>query len=205
LERAGRLEEKFGGGSITAFPIIETQAGNMSAYIPTNVISITDGQIYLETEAFNAGIRPAINPGLSVSRVGGSAQTKAMRKIAGPLRTELAQYRELASFAQFSADLDKDTQDRLRHGERIVEMLKQGQYAPASLENMILCFFAASERFFNDVNVEDVGEYEQKLIKYFEKNHKDILGEIKEKKELQAGLEQKLKECLLKFKEDIKS
>ena len=205
LERAGRLEEKFGGGSITAFPIIETQAGNMSAYIPTNVISITDGQIYLETEAFNSGIRPAINPGLSVSRVGGSAQTKAMRKIAAPLRTELAQYRELASFAQFSADLDKDTQDRLHHGERIVEILKQGQYAPVSLANMVLIFFAATSRFFSDVNVEEIGECEKKMIKYFEKNHREILDEIKEKKELPAELEAKIKDCLQKFREELQS
>ena len=204
LERAGRLEEKFGGGSITAFPIIETQAGNMSAYIPTNVISITDGQIYLETEAFNAGVRPAINPGLSVSRVGGSAQTKAIRKIAAPLRTELAQYRELASFAQFSADLDKDTQDRLHHGERIIEVLKQGQYSPVSLENMTLTFFAVTNRFFGDVNVEDIAECEKKLVRYFERTGPEILKEIREKKEISAELEEKIRESLTQFKKDLR-
>ena len=205
LERAGRLEEKFGGGSITAFPIIETQAGNMSAYIPTNVISITDGQIYLETEAFNSGIRPAINAGLSVSRVGGDAQTKAMKAIARPIRTELAQYRELASFAQFSADLDKDTKDRLHHGERIMEVMKQGQYEPVILEHMALTFFAASNRFLSDVKVEDINEYEKKVIRYFEREHRDILDEIRDKKEISADLEVKIKECLKQFKNENQS
>jgi len=196
LERAGRLEKRYGGGSITAFPIIETQSGNMAAYIPTNVISITDGQIYLETEAFNSGIRPAINPGLSVSRVGGAAQYKAMRKIASPLRTELAQYRELASFAQFSADLDKDTQDRLRHGERIVEVLKQKQYSPAVFENMVLTFFAASNRFFDEIKVEDVTAAELKMIQYFKDHHKDILDEIRTKRELSEEMESRIKAIL---------
>ena len=202
LERAGRLEEKFGGGSITAFPIIETQAGNMSAYIPTNVISITDGQIYLETEAFNAGIRPAINAGLSVSRVGGSAQTKAMRKIAGPLRTELAQYRELASFAQFSSDLDKDTRDRLNHGERIVEIMKQEQYAPATLEQMILIFFAATNRFFTDTEVGEISEYQKKMVRYFERNNQEILTELRELKDISPELEVKIKDALEQFKNE---
>ncbi|MCL2099266.1 MAG: F0F1 ATP synthase subunit alpha [Oscillospiraceae bacterium] len=204
LERAGRLEEKYGGGSITAFPIIETQAGNMSAYIPTNVISITDGQIYLETEAFNSGIRPAINPGLSVSRVGGAAQVKAMRRIAGPLRTELAQYRELASFAQFSADLDKDTQDRLHHGERIIEILKQNQYEPVELEYMILILYAATNYFFESVNVEDVLGIERQMIQYFKDSHREIMDEIKSKREISDELESKIKECLQQFKKDIK-
>jgi len=202
LERAGRLEEKFGGGSITAFPIIETQAGNMSAYIPTNVISITDGQIYLETEAFNAGIRPAINAGLSVSRVGGDAQTKAMKTIARPIRTELAQYRELASFAQFSADLDKDTSDRLNHGERIVEVMKQGQYEPVALEYMVLIFFAATNRFFTDVEVADITEYQTKMLRYFDRDHKEILAEIKEKQDIPAELDAKIKEALAQFKKE---
>ncbi|MDR0469022.1 MAG: F0F1 ATP synthase subunit alpha [Peptococcaceae bacterium] len=193
LERAGRLEERYGGGSITAFPIVETQAGNMAAYIPTNVISITDGQIYLETELFNAGVRPAINPGLSVSRIGGAAQYKAMRRIAAPLRTELAQYRELASFAQFSADLDRDTQYRLRHGERIVECLKQEQFAPAGFEHMILVFFAAANRYLDEVAIEDMGEYEQKIIKHFENYHSDILEDIKETRELSEELESRMK------------
>jgi len=205
LERAGRLEAKFGGGSITAFPVIETQEGNMSAYIPTNVISITDGQIYLETEAFNAGIRPAINPGLSVSRVGGKAQHKAMSKIAAPMRTELAQYRELASFAQFSADLDKDTQERLRHGERVVEILKQEQFTPTSFERMIIVFFSATNRFFQNVKIEEIAEYENKIFKYFEDNHKDILQEIKDKKDISAELGEKMKECLKKFEKENKA
>ena len=205
LERAGRLEEKYGGGSITAFPIIETQAGNMSAYIPTNVISITDGQIYLETEAFNAGIRPAINPGLSVSRVGGAAQTKAMRSIAGPLRTELAQYRELASFAQFSADLDRDTQARLYHGERMVEILKQGQYAPVAAEYMVLILFAATNRLFDGVAVERVLEWENSLIEHFRFEHSKIMDSIKENmkdKGIPADLAETLKELLKTFKEE---
>lgn len=175
LERAGRLTKEKGGGSITALPIIETQGGDMSAYIATNVISITDGQIYLETEAFNAGIRPAINPGLSVSRVGGSAQRPAMKKIAAPLRTELAQYKELESFAQFSSDLDKDTRQRLKHGERIVEILKQPQYAPFSLAEELLIFFAITNYCFLDINVEDVPDFGNELISYFHEWHDDLL------------------------------
>ena len=204
LERAGRLEEKYGGGSITAFPIIETQAGNMSAYIPTNVISITDGQIYLETEAFNAGIRPAINPGLSVSRVGGAAQTKAMRKIAGPLRTELAQYRELASFAQFSADLDKDTLSRLNHGERMVEILKQGQYAPVVAEEMILVLFAATNRLFEGVEVDRMLKWEQDLLERFrlEESHRKVMDELREKKEVSDELAETIMKYLEQFKEE---
>ena len=204
LERAGRLEEKYGGGSITAFPIIETQAGNMSAYIPTNVISITDGQIYLETEAFNSGIRPAINPGLSVSRVGGAAQTKAMKKIAGPLRTELAQYRELASFAQFSADLDKDTQSRLHHGERMVEILKQGQYEPIAPEYMILILFAATNHFFDEVdNLDKVLEWEQAMFEYFKlESHRAVMDEIREKKEVSDELAKTVGEYLEQFKQE---
>ena len=204
LGRAGRLEEKYGAGSITAFPIIETQAGNMSAYIPTNVISITDGQIYLETEMFSAGIRPAMNPGLSVSRVGGAAQYKAMRKIAAPLRTELAQYRELASFAQFSADLDKDTQDRLSHGERIIEILKQPQNTPIPFELMIIDLFAASNKFFQDVHVEDVTAYKQKLSEYFAENCKDILNELATSRDISDDLSARIKSVLAEFKEKVK-
>lgn len=205
LERSGRLEDSYGGGSITAFPIIETQAGNMSAYIPTNVISITDGQIYLETESFNSGVRPAINPGLSVSRVGGSAQIKAMRKISAPIRTELAQYRELASFAQFSADLDKDTKERLRHGERIVETLKQEQYAPIAFEHIILIFFALTNHYLYDVNVEDVLDFEKKLVHYIENYHQDIFEEIKSKGDLSKELESKMKSCIQHFKDVYQS
>ncbi|MCL1805882.1 MAG: F0F1 ATP synthase subunit alpha [Clostridiales bacterium] len=199
LERAGRLEEMYGGGSVTAFPIVETQAGNMAAYIPTNVISITDGQIYLETELFNSGVRPAINPGLSVSRVGGAAQYKAMRKISAPLRTELAQYRELASFAQFSADLDRDTQSRLSHGERIVEILKQEQFSPSPFEHMILIFFAATNRFLSDVAVEDVVEYEQKVMEYFKNYHSDVLDDIRDEREITPGLEERIRAALESF------
>jgi len=204
LERAGRLEQQHGGGSITAFPIIETQAGNMSAYIPTNVISITDGQIYLETEAFNAGIRPAINPGLSVSRVGGAAQAKGMRKIAGPLRTELAQYRELASFAQFSADLDKDTQDRLHHGERIIEILKQDQYAPVAFEYMILILFAATNHFFDEVEVADILKCQQQMFQYFKDSCGDVMEEIKTQREISEELDKKIRDCLQQFKKSMK-
>jgi len=149
LERAACMHEDFGGGTLTALPIVETQAGDISAYIPTNVISITDGQIFLEAESFNSGIRPAINPGLSVSRVGGAAQTGAMKRIAGPLRMELAQYRELAAFAQFGSDLSQDTLDRLRHGERIVEVLKQPQYRPMPVEEQVLVLFALTNRFLS--------------------------------------------------------
>jgi F-type H+-transporting ATPase subunit alpha len=178
LERAGRLNKENGGGSITALPVIETQAGDMSAYIPTNVISITDGQIYLETESFNAGIRPAINPGLSVSRVGGSAQMPAMKKVAGPLRIELAQYRELASFAQFSSDLDEETRARLRHGERIVETLKQDQYKPFLAEHEILALFAVTRGHLDDVHVEKVLAFEQELIDYFVEHDADTLRRL---------------------------
>ncbi|MCL2708052.1 MAG: F0F1 ATP synthase subunit alpha [Defluviitaleaceae bacterium] len=203
LERAGRLEAKHGGGSITAFPIIETQAGNMSAYIPTNVISITDGQIYLETEMFNAGIRPAMNPGLSVSRVGGAAQYKAMRKIAAPLRTELAQYRELASFAQFSADLDKDTQERLSHGERIIEILKQPINSPTPFEQMIITFYAASNKFFEDIKVEEVAATERRMIEYFKSDHSAVLEDIAAGRELTDDIAARIKSALASFKEKL--
>ena len=202
LERAGRLNEENGGGSITAIPIIETQSGNMSAYIPTNVISITDGQIYLEFEAFNSGIRPAVNPGLSVSRVGGAAQVKAMKKVAGPIRIELAQYRELASFAQFSSDLDKETKERLRHGERIVEILKQKQYNPLSPEKEIIILFAVTKYLVDDINIEDVGNFEKNLLEHFETEHEDILNEIKSKYELTEEIENKLLDIIKKFKEN---
>lgn len=184
LERAGRVSLSHGGGSITALPIIETQAGNMAGYIATNVISITDGQIYLETESFNSGIRPAINPGLSVSRVGGSAQIKAMKKIAAPIRVQLAQYRELASFAQFGSDLDKDTRARLRHGERIVEILKQEQYKPFSVEHQILVLIAATNHCLEDVHVEDIRDFEHDIIAHFDREHSQILEDIRVQKEL---------------------
>ncbi|MDR3122113.1 MAG: F0F1 ATP synthase subunit alpha [Clostridiales bacterium] len=192
LERAGRLTEAHGGGSITALPIIETLGGDMSAYIPTNVISITDGQIYLEAESFNAGIRPAINPGLSVSRVGGAAQTKAMKRIAAPIRTELAQYRELASFAQFSSDLDKDTRDRLRHGERIVEVLKQPQYKPIALEHEILILLAVTRHLTDAVRVEDIADFARELVAWFGLWHTALLDELRQGFALGAELEEKI-------------
>ena len=199
LERAGRLDEKYGGGSITALPIIETQAGDMSAYIPTNVISITDGQIYLETESFNAGIRPAINPGLSVSRVGGAAQVKAMKKIAAPIRIELAQYRELSAFAQFSSDLDQDTRERLHHGEQIVETLKQNQYKPFPLEHEILVLFAVTNHCLRDVPVEEVLDFESQLVAHFETWHTGLMNEIRERWEISEELERKLLEAIGQF------
>jgi len=200
LERAGRINEQHGGGSITALPIIETQSGDMSAYIPTNVISITDGQIYLETEAFNSGIRPAINPGLSVSRVGGAAQVKAMKKLASPVRVELAQYRELASFAQFSSDLDEDTRSRLRHGERIVETLKQKQYKPFSLVHEILVLFAMQNRCLDDVKIENVLDFEDKMLEYLEIWHMPLIETLKAQNEITAELEEKLLAGINQFK-----
>jgi len=204
LERAARLAPGYGGGSLTALPIIETQAGDISAYIPTNVISITDGQIYMETELFNAGIRPAINPGLSVSRVGGSAQVKAMRKIAGPLRVELAQYRELASFAQFGSDLDKDTLDRLRQGERIVETLKQPQYRTMTVEQQILVFFAVTRKFLTRVNVEKVLDFEQEMLGYIDAKYPELLAEIKEKRDVNPDLEEHMTSAINDFKKEYK-
>jgi|GEM_PF-230153 len=178
LERAVKLNPDFGGGSITALPVIETQAGDVSAYIPTNVISITDGQIYLEAALFNSGVRPAINPGLSVSRVGGSAQVKAMRKISGPIRIELAQYRELASFAQFGSDLDKATMERLEHGKRIVEILKQPQYNPLKVEEEVVTLFSVTKGYLKDVAVERIKEFEPALLDYLKKNANHILSGI---------------------------
>ncbi|MDR1001337.1 MAG: F0F1 ATP synthase subunit alpha [Clostridiales bacterium] len=204
LERSARLSKQFGGGSITALPIIETQAGDISAYIPTNVISITDGQIYMEAELFNAGIRPAINPGLSVSRVGGSAQIKAMKKIAGPIRVELAQYRELASFAQFGSDLDKDTLDRLRQGERIVEILKQPQYKPLPVEKQVVILYAVTRKYLSDVNVEKSLDFEYELLNYIDTNNPEIYNEIISTGELSADLEERLKNCIDTFKSTVK-
>ena len=173
LERASRLSKELGGGSLTAIPIIETQAGDVSAYIPTNVISITDGQIYLETEMFHAGFRPAINAGLSVSRVGGAAQIKAMKKIAGPIRTELAQYRELASFAQFGSELDDDTRERLAQGERIKEVLKQPQYQPLAVEKQIVIIYAVTRKYLLDVPVERIAEFEKGLYEFVETKYQN--------------------------------
>ena len=186
LERASRLSEELGGGSLTALPIIETQAGDVSAYIPTNVISITDGQIYLETEMFHAGFRPAINAGLSVSRVGGAAQIKAMKKIAGPIRTELAQYRELAAFAQFGSELDDDTRERLAQGERIKEVLKQPQYQPLAVEKQIVIIYAVTRKYLLDVPVERIAEFEKGLYEFVETKYPEIYKAIRETGEINS-------------------
>ncbi len=197
LERAAKLNAALGGGSLTALPIIETQAGDLSAYIPTNVISITDGQIFLESDLFHQGVRPAINVGNSVSRVGGSAQIKAMRQIAGSLRLDLAQYRELAAFAQFGSDLDKSTQAQLNRGRRLVEILKQPQYRPLTVEKQVAIIYAATKGFLDEVPVESVGKYEEELYRFLESRHPAVLSGIAEKKilddELKGALEAALK------------
>ena len=203
LERAARLSDELGGGSLTALPIIETQAGDVSAYIPTNVISITDGQIYLETEMFNAGFRPAVNAGLSVSRVGGSAQIKAMKKIAAPIRVELAQFRELASFAQFGSELDADTKEKLAQGERIREVLKQPQYAPVPVEYQVIILYAATRKQLLDIPTEKFLEFEEALFEYIKTKYPEIPESIKETRVLSDEAEQKLiqaiGECKAKF------
>ena len=203
LERAAKLDDEHGGGSLTALPIIETQAGDVSAYIPTNVISITDGQIYLETEMFNAGFRPAVNAGLSVSRVGGSAQIKAMKKIAAPIRVELAQFRELASFAQFGSELDADTKEKLAQGERIREVLKQPQYAPVPVEYQVIILYAATRKHLLDIPTEKVLEFEEALFEYIKTKYPEIPESIKETRVLSDEAEQKLiqaiGECKAKF------
>ena len=199
LERAACMSHEHGGGTLTALPIVETQAGDISAYIPTNVISITDGQIFLEAELFNNGIRPAINPGLSVSRVGGSAQIGAMKKIAGPLRLELAQYRELAAFAQFGSDLSQDTLERLRHGERIVETLKQPQYNPMPVEEQVVILYVLTNKYLSKIKVEDIRQTEGDLLEFFRKSHNDILTDIREKKALDADIEERVKKAITEF------
>ena len=203
LERAARLSDELGGGSLTALPIIETQAGDVSAYIPTNVISITDGQIYLETEMFNAGFRPAVNAGLSVSRVGGSAQIKAMKKIAAPIRVELAQFRELASFAQFGSELDADTKEKLAQGERIREVLKQPQYAPVPVEYQVIILYAATRKHLLDIPTEKVLEFEEALFEYIKTKYPEIPESIKETRVISDAAERKLiqaiGECKAKF------
>ena len=200
LERAARLADNLGGGSLTALPIIETQAGDVSAYIPTNVISITDGQIYLETEMFNSGFRPAVNPGLSVSRVGGSAQIKAMKKIAGPIRIELAQYRELAAFSQFGSDLDADTKRQLDQGERIREILKQGQYAPLPVWYQVVIIYAATKQYLLDIPVEDILNFEKGLFEFMETKYLDILAAIRDEKEISEATEAKLVKAIEEYK-----
>lgn len=200
LERASRLSKELGGGSLTAIPIIETQAGDVSAYIPTNVISITDGQIYLETEMFHAGFRPAINAGLSVSRVGGAAQIKAMKKIAGPIRTELAQYRELASFAQFGSELDDDTRERLAQGERIKEVLKQPQYQPLAVEKQIVIIYAATRKYLLDVPVERIAEFEKGLYEFVETKYPEIYKAIRETGEINSETDVLIQKAITEFK-----
>jgi F-type H+-transporting ATPase subunit alpha len=201
LERAAKLSDAKGGGSLTSLPIIETQAGDISAYIPTNVISITDGQIFLEADLFNSGIRPAINVGNSVSRVGGSAQIKAMRQVAGTLRIDLAQFRELQAFAQFGSDLDKATQAQLARGERLVEILKQPQYQPMPVENQVLVIWAASNGYADDVAVEDVRNFEAELLKFVQNSHPGVLQAIREKKTLTDDILSDLKQVLSDFKD----
>jgi len=187
LERAAKLNDKKGGGSLTALPIIETQAGDISAYIPTNVISITDGQIFLESDLFNSGIRPAINVGNSVSRVGGSAQVKAMKAVAGRLRIDLAQFREMAAFAMFAGDLDRATTAMLAKGERLTEILKQDQYQPLSMEKQVLIIFAATHGYLDDYAVGECRQYEQKLYEFVNNQHPSLLREIAEKKDIKAS------------------
>ena len=205
LERAAKMNEKHGGGSLTALPVIETQAGDVSAYIPTNVISITDGQIYLEADLFYSGVRPAVNVGLSVSRVGGNAQIKAMKQVAGSLRLDLAQYREMQAFAQFGSDLDKSTQAMLARGERMVEILKQPQYAPYPIERQVLIIFAGTNGFVDTLPVEAINKYETELFAYMGSKHADMLKEIKEKKKIEEALEAKLKKALDEFKEQFQA
>ncbi|HAB61898.1 MAG TPA: F0F1 ATP synthase subunit alpha [Lachnospiraceae bacterium] len=203
LERAARLSDELGGGSLTALPIIETQAGDVSAYIPTNVISITDGQIYLETEMFNAGFRPAVNPGLSVSRVGGSAQIKAMKKIAGPIRIDLAQYRELASFAQFGSDLDADTKEKLAQGERIREMLKQPQYKPMPVEYQVIIIYAATKKYLLDIEVSRVLEFEKEFFDFLDTKYPEIPSSIKNEKVISDETESALVKAIEEFKKEF--
>jgi F-type H+-transporting ATPase subunit alpha len=199
LERAAKLNDEKGGGSLTALPIIETQAGDLSAYIPTNVISITDGQIFLESDLFHQGVRPAINVGNSVSRVGGSAQIKAMRQVAGSLRLDLAQYRELAAFAQFGSDLDKGTQAQLNRGRRLVEILKQPQYQPVAVEKQVVMVYAATKGFLDDIAVDDVRRYEEDLYRFLETRHPDVLTGIETKKTIDDALKVSLEAALAEF------
>lgn len=204
LERAAKLSDELGGGSMTALPIIETLAGDVTAYIPTNVISITDGQIFLETDLFFSGVRPAINPGISVSRVGGSAQIKAMKQVAGTLRIELAQYRELAAFAQFGSDLDKESKARIEKGQRLVEILKQEQYAPMPVEEQIAILYAAINNHLNDIPVGDVRRFEKEYLEYIRTHKREVLTSIIEKKELTGEIKKMLDDVIAEFKGQFK-
>ncbi len=205
LERASKLSDDLGGGSLTALPIIETQQGDVSAYIPTNVISITDGQIYLESNLFNAGVRPAINVGISVSRVGGNAQIKAMKKVAGTLKLELAQYRELEAFAKFGSDLDKSTRRTLARGARLVELLKQGQYSPAPIERQVISIFLGTNGYLDDVPVADIKRFEKEILEYFEVKYNDVLETIKKEKQLSDPTVESIKKAADEFKAVFKT
>jgi F-type H+-transporting ATPase subunit alpha len=205
LERASKLNEDLGGGSLTALPVIETQAGDVSAYIPTNVISITDGQIYLEPGLFNSGVRPAINVGISVSRVGGNAQIKAMKKVAGRLRLDLAQYRELEAFAKFGSDLDKATQAQLTRGSRLVELLKQGQYVPMPVEKQVVSVFVGTNGYLDNVPLHDVGRFEREFLEMMELKYRDVLAEIADKKDLTDAIQQKLHAVAKEFASSYKA
>jgi F-type H+-transporting ATPase subunit alpha len=205
LERAAKLSDKLGGGSLTALPIIETQAGDVSAYIPTNVISITDGQIFLESELFFAGIRPAINVGISVSRVGGNAQTKMMKQVAGSLKLDLAQYRELAAFTQFGSDLDEGTLKQLRRGERMVELLKQGQYVPISVVNQVLMIWCGSKGHLDDIPVTAIAKFEEEFIAFCEKSYPDMVHTLEAEKKISDESEKTLTAAVTAFKEQFKA
>ena len=205
LERAAKLSDELGAGSLTALPVIETQAGDVSAYIPTNVISITDGQVFLETNLFNAGIRPAINVGISVSRVGGAAQIKAMKQVAGSLRLDLAHYREMAAFAQFGSDLDKDTKAILDRGARMTELLKQPQYHPMPTEEQVASIFAASRGFLDDIEVKDVLPFEGGMLEMLRTEKPDILADIRDRKKLDDDLEARLSAAIKEFKVSFKA
>ncbi|MEO8041625.1 MAG: F0F1 ATP synthase subunit alpha, partial [Acidobacteriota bacterium] len=200
LERAAKMSDARGGGSLTSLPIIETQAGDISAYIPTNVISITDGQIFLESDLFNSGVRPAINVGNSVSRVGGSAQIKAMKQVAGTLRIDLAQFRELAAFAQFGSDLDKSTQSQLERGRRLTEILKQGQYQPMAVENQVLIIWTVTNGLADDIAVDDLKRFEEELGAFIENSHPAVLTTLRDKKTIDDGLKASMKEAVEDFK-----
>ena len=205
LERAAKLNESIGGGSLTALPIIETQAGDVSAYIPTNVISITDGQIFLETELFNQGIRPAVNVGLSVSRVGSAAQTKAMKKVAGSIKLELAQYREMAAFAQFGSDLDASTQQLLNRGSKLTELLKQKQYSPMTVEEQVISIFCGVRGFLDDIELKDISEFEKKIIDKCKSEKPDIIDSILSSGKLEEGPQKNLIELIINLKKNFKS
>ena len=204
LERAAKLDDEFGGGSLTALPIIETQAGDVSGYIPTNVISITDGQIYLEADLFNAGIRPAVNVGLSVSRVGGAAQTRAMRQVAGRLRLDLAQYRELVTFAQFgTSDLDAATRSQLERGQRITEVLKQLQYQPMTLEKQVSIMYAVINGYMDDVAIDKIKDFEEAFHRYMDAAHAELLKSILEKRQLDGEITEALITAITEFKRTV--